>query len=114
MFHLFSSLARTSLNEPKLQSLENKVFEFEFSLSHTHTHTHFLFKSFFLSLFSLFFLSLFSSSCSGYKPSEQELGMVQKCHLFLVPQKTVCRMIFYKTCFFTGLFMDASRVKGVR
>ena len=34
MFHLFSSLARTScetgLNEPKLQSLENKVFEFEF------------------------------------------------------------------------------------
>ena len=33
MFHLFSSLARTScqtgLNEPKLQSLENKVFEFE-------------------------------------------------------------------------------------
>ena len=35
MFHLFSSLARTScqtgLNEPKLQSLENKVFEFEFS-----------------------------------------------------------------------------------
>ena len=36
-FHLFDSLARTScktgLNKPKLQSLENKVFEFEFEFS---------------------------------------------------------------------------------
>ena len=55
MLHLFSSLARTScytgLNEPKLQSLENKVFEFEFEFSLSLVQS-----SLFFSLFLFFYV----------------------------------------------------------